>query len=705
MVSRAKSERVKGHANSRRKELNIRGALHEYEREQAKPAILGKPKSIRAIAESHKVSYGTLHRHIHGGRGIREANQEKQKVSPVQEWSLVQFILESADRGFPLNHAQIRQAANAVRESTLGTGCELVSDKWVFAFLDRHHDALRTFWSKALDTQRARSLNPEAVKSWVDLVQKWIVDKGVSPDRIYGMDESGYPTGYTGKERVVGARGTKTQHKQGGASRQNITALVTIRGDGKMVVPPMVIFPGVNYQTAWNNGNTINAFIAKSINGWTNGELGYEWLVKVFDPATKEEANGLPRVLLLDGHSSHYSQKFLDYARANNIILLGYPPHCTHALQGLDVVCFAKHKACWQAAIVAFETRTMREVSKAEFMTVWVPAYLEAFDESTVRAAFKVTGVAPFNPDFVTAEQMKPSLATSTRAEFPMPQPSPVRAITNAMRIQPPTRFDLSPSNAARAPQASTSRTPQTPSRRRGRDEDLENLDPALWSPSKKMRTLSSPTTILSSPPVIQGVPSSIATPNWSLSTPDTSNEPYRTRSQLEAEIAALQKELALAHQNVAVRDQIIEEGNATMVFQNMGLKKMNEALHQQEEKAATDRARLFKGKAQCLSSDEFYEAVKAIEEGRKAKEVGKEAKKVARQKRKELREEIEREWGAMKERHVAEVEAWSEECSGLLQEGTRKKDLPPKPKLGKKPTLPAADDDEDELEEEEADV
>jgi hypothetical protein len=102
-------------------------------------------------------------------------------------------------------------------------------------------------------------LNPEAVKSWVELVQKWVVDAGISPDRVYGMDESGFPTGYTGKERVVGARGTKTQHKQGGASRQNITALVTIRADGKMVVPPMIIFPGVNFQTSWNNGNTVNA--------------------------------------------------------------------------------------------------------------------------------------------------------------------------------------------------------------------------------------------------------------------------------------------------------------------------------------------------------------------------------------------------------------------------------------------------------------
>ncbi|KAJ7767980.1 hypothetical protein DFH07DRAFT_769490 [Mycena maculata] len=167
--------------------------------------------------------------------------------------------------------------------------------------------------------------------------------------------------------------------------------------------------------------------------------------------------------------------------------------------------------------------------------------------------------------------------------------------------------------------------------------------------------------------PVVQHVPHSIPTPNWLLLTPEPSEGSYKTRETA-----------------VTVRDQILEEANATM-----------------EEKAATDRAKLFKAKAQCLSSDEFYEAVKGIEEGRKAREAEKEAKKVARQRRKELKEEIEREWAAMKERHAAEVEAWSEECSKLLGVGTRKKDLPPKPKLGKKPVIPVVDDEEDKLEEE----
>ncbi|KAJ6477513.1 hypothetical protein C8R45DRAFT_833358 [Mycena sanguinolenta] len=287
------------------------------------------------------------------------------------------------------------------------------------------------------------------------------------------------------------------------------------------------------------------------------------------------------------------------------------------------------------------------------------------------------------------------------------------------MCVHPPTRFDLSPSHLG-----PESPTPSTPTRRRPRDDDddLENIDPALLSPSKRIRTLyaylgrsSTASILLRSPklksynnpiltPVIQHVPHAIAAPNWSLMMPGSSKEPYKTRGQLETEIVELKNQLALAQENVNVRDRIIEEGNATMVYQNMGLRKLNETLHQQEEKAATDRARLFKGKAQCLSSDEFFEALQEIQRDRSAKEAGKEAKRAERQRRKEAREEIEKEWAEMKRKHAVLVAAWEEECDRLMKLGTKKKDLPSKPKLGKKLQLPAMEDEEDDLEDELAD-
>ncbi|KAJ7435616.1 hypothetical protein B0H11DRAFT_1937446, partial [Mycena galericulata] len=285
-----------------------------------------------------------------------------------------------------------------------------------------------------------------------------------------------------------------------------------------------------------------------------------------------------------------------------------------------------------------------------------------------------------------------------------MPQPSPVRAIRTAMRANPPTRFDLSPSNLV----ASTSRLPETPSRRRARDDEDENLDPALWTPSKKMRTLyahlgntSAGSLLLRSPKLTTSDNANPLTRHPAPPELDCEAQLVALDAGLEAENEELRKQLALAHQNVTVRDHIIEEANATMVFQNMGLKKMNEALHEQEEKATTDRARLFKGKAQCLSSDEFYREVQALEEGRRAKVAGREANKVARQRRKELREEVEKEWAEMKRQHAKKVETWTKECEALTEGGARKKDLPPKPKLGKKPQVPAAEDVDDDEEEE----
>ncbi|KIK02647.1 hypothetical protein K443DRAFT_36323, partial [Laccaria amethystina LaAM-08-1] len=238
---------------------------------------------------------------------------------------------------------------------------------------------------------------------------------------IYGMDESGFLMAYTGKERVVGGRGTKTQHKQGGANWENVTAVVTICADGT-TVRPLIIFKGKKIRASWDAYS-----FTCSEDGWTDAKIGYRWLSEVFDPETKAKAAGWKRVLILDGHSSHYTAEFLKYACENDIIVLGYPPHCTHALQGLDVVCFARMKEAWKKVISQLEDETKAAVSKPDFLYLFGTAYNESFTEATVKAAFQVTGVYPFNKNAISAKQMKPSTTLSVKGEFPLPQPSPVR--------------------------------------------------------------------------------------------------------------------------------------------------------------------------------------------------------------------------------------------------------------------------------------
>jgi hypothetical protein len=168
-------------------------------------------------------------------------------------------------------------------------------------------------------------------------------------------------------------------------------------------------------------------------------------------------------VLLLDGHSSHYTLDVVQFAHANNIILLAYPPHCTHALQGLDVACFAKMKSAWKDEINTFEERNRRQVRKSDFTSVFGHAYLKAFTPDLVAAAFQATGIHPFNPNVISEKQMKPSEPHSVKGSFLLPQISPVRCIMAAMQAQ----------------SSKNTSEPASPTLHN------DHLDPALFTPSR----------------------------------------------------------------------------------------------------------------------------------------------------------------------------------------------------------------------------
>ncbi|PBK60944.1 hypothetical protein ARMSODRAFT_1026033 [Armillaria solidipes] len=125
---------------------------------------------------------------------------------------------------------------------------------WMESYLVRHHDVLQAHWSRPLDTQHAQALNPEAVRAWFQLLKEFTLDLDICAEDIYGMDESGFPPSDQGTQQVLGHRGTKTQHKQGGADRENVTAIITICTDGTTLCPT-IIFKGQNMMAKWGDNN------------------------------------------------------------------------------------------------------------------------------------------------------------------------------------------------------------------------------------------------------------------------------------------------------------------------------------------------------------------------------------------------------------------------------------------------------------------
>lgn len=258
MANKALSERVKAQNRSRANAAKLHQAVDAYRREQEKPE--DSRKGARKIAEEFGIpkQWRTIINHFNGGRTMREAHEEQQKLTPAEEAVLVDFLMESADRGFPVSVCDIDVMADLIRSRRLGPDCTKVGASWRERFLDRHRDILQTHWSKPLDTQRAQSMTPEAKKKWFELVEKFVVQQGIRPEDLYAMDETGCPPSDQGTSRVVGGRGTKTQHKQGSADRENVTALVTICADGT-TLHPTIIFKGKNFMTKWGQDNVANA--------------------------------------------------------------------------------------------------------------------------------------------------------------------------------------------------------------------------------------------------------------------------------------------------------------------------------------------------------------------------------------------------------------------------------------------------------------
>jgi hypothetical protein len=254
-MGRADSATLKARKARESADFHMRLAVQAYTAEQSKRE--GR-RSLRDVASQYRVSHVTLSRQYKGALSVAAFNTLKQKITVSEEKILVDYALESADRGLPILHAVLASMANKLLESRLGAHYVPVGLNWSDRFVERHYKSLQMHWTKPLDTQRACALNPRVVKHWFSLVKEHIVDKGIKLHNIYGMDESGFPPGVIGRERVIGRHGTRLQHKQGGADHENVTALVTICADGTALVPT-IVFKGMNFMKQWGEDNVARA--------------------------------------------------------------------------------------------------------------------------------------------------------------------------------------------------------------------------------------------------------------------------------------------------------------------------------------------------------------------------------------------------------------------------------------------------------------
>lgn len=240
------------------------------------------------------------------------------------------------------------------------------------------------------------------------------------PENVYNMDEKGFLIGVLPKTRRICKVSELRKGRLKGAgqsgNREWITLMATCCMDGT-ALPPAIIYQAQsgNIQDTWLDRFDPKeqcCFFASSETGWTNENLGYEWLTGVFDRYSKPKARLARdwRLLFVDGHNSHVNWKFLEWCNANKVLVAVYPPHSTHRLQPLDVSLFSPLANYYSQELTNWIARTagLSTITKRTFFELFWPAYQRAFVEKNVLSGWEETGLQPFNPDRVL-DQVRPN--------------------------------------------------------------------------------------------------------------------------------------------------------------------------------------------------------------------------------------------------------------------------------------------------------
>ena len=206
------------------------------------------------------------------------------------------------------------------------------------------------------------------------MVESVIWDNEITLKNIYNMDETGNLISTLQRVQVIVNSTSQMQYKAQPGRQEWVTAVKCICADGT-AISPLFIFKGDNVSTGWipKDVDAEWKFTSNS-KGWTSNAIGLEWLQKVFDPATREKADGQPRLLICDGHNSHISGDFISYCIESNIILMLLPAHTSHLLQPLDVGLFSPLKSAISSSLDRLIRTKVSRIQKAE----WLDIYQEA---------------------------------------------------------------------------------------------------------------------------------------------------------------------------------------------------------------------------------------------------------------------------------------------------------------------------------------
>lgn len=457
------------------KKKTNRGETPKELMEEAINRVLQNNETIRSVAKDLNICHVTLSRYL---KKVRQNNENalkdygyskhKQVFSDTQLDELVSYIKHCSKIYFGLSPKEVRRFAYdcavafdvAVPESWRRDNA--AGEDWFTSFLKKHPTlSIRT--PEATSIGRATNFNKPNVDAFFNKLAA-VRDKfEFTASEIWNLDETGLTT-VQRLGKIVAQKGIK---QVGGITSSErgvlVTMCIAVNAIGNHV-PPMFLFPRKRFHDHFIRDGPPGCIGAGNGSGWMTQDEFYIFMQHFVSHVRPNREK--PVLLLLDNHDSHTAYKTVKYAKDNGVVLLSFPPHCSHRLQPLDRSVYGPLKKYMTSAQDAW----MRN-NPGKSMTIYdLPGLARealplALAPNNVIKGFNCTGIEPFNRNIFTEDDFLPASVTDRPEVHPslsdvpgnspgsfIVNPQPEKLAPNLLPAATPTSSDSSePSTSKQA--------------------------------------------------------------------------------------------------------------------------------------------------------------------------------------------------------------------------------------------------------------
>ena len=199
--------------------------------------LAGNPsESVGAASRIFKVPKSSIQSRITRAVPRKLPHGDQNRVlSTDQTEALKAWILEQYYLGLGANRHMVYGAVCHLRSPLPPP-----SQSWLTKYIRNELMDFHFITTKPIAQQRTKAQQEPSIIKWFEKYTELVLQRGINPESIWNMDETGFRVGIPGGERVMVPRAVKQLYTPSPENRISITIIEAVSAAGQKIAPVLV---------------------------------------------------------------------------------------------------------------------------------------------------------------------------------------------------------------------------------------------------------------------------------------------------------------------------------------------------------------------------------------------------------------------------------------------------------------------------------